>query len=199
MRTHLILAIVIACVVVVPSSHAALVTPGTPTTTVPTDLIDPVSTLSSPLPLGEFLLPIEISGAIGLQDWTFNLNFDSAVANPMDSGGLYQSVYQAQFNSADTVASNISSSGFPLSPGLLAGIAGFSSGVTGDGLLAFVLFAFEPGQSENDPNFTIDEVSLQQAAPEPASTTLLAAGLVILALNRSRRGRQLLSLSSDGA
>jgi hypothetical protein len=187
MRAQLIVAILIACSVVLPSSHAALVTPGAPTTTIPADLIDPLGTLSSPLPLGEFLLPIEISGAIGLQDWSFKLKFDSAVANPADSGGLYQSVEHGVFSSTDQVASDILSSGFPLSPGSLAGIAGFSSGVTGDGLLAFILFAFEPGQNGNDPNFTIDQVTLQQSVPEPGTAVLIATAILVIASRQARR------------
>ena len=72
--------------------------PGTPTTTVPSSLFDPLGTLTSPLPANEFLLPIEITGASGLQDWSFDLNFTDGVVSPLDVGGLFQSVYQAEFN-----------------------------------------------------------------------------------------------------
>ena len=95
---------------------------GTPTTTVPSSLFDPLNppTLSSPLPANEFLLPIEITGASGLQDWSFDLNFTAGVVSPLDAGGLYQSVYQAKFNASDPTPSNITSSGLlfpdPLSP-----------------------------------------------------------------------------------
>src|SRR5215510_3790009 len=78
-----------------PPWAGADILPGTPTTTVPSSLFDPPpGTLSSPLPANQFLLPIEITGAIGLQDWSFDLNFDDSIVSPVDAGGLYQSVYQ---------------------------------------------------------------------------------------------------------
>src|SRR5262245_55712117 len=75
-----------------PSATAGILT-GTPTTSIPSSLFDPLGSLSSPLPANEFLLPIEITGANGLQDWSFDLNFTDGVVNPVDAGGLFQSVY----------------------------------------------------------------------------------------------------------
>ena len=160
---------------------------GTPTTTVPSSLFDPLNTLSSPLPANEFLLPIEITGAIGLQDWSFDLNFTDGVVSPVDAGGLYQSVYQAEFNAADPTLSNITSSGLLL-PGSLVGIAGFSSGVSGDGLLAYVLFQqLMPGV---DPGFSISNAVTTQAAPEPGTLALLAGVLAVLGGRRILRRRR---------
>jgi hypothetical protein len=162
------------------------VLPGTPTTTVPSSLFDPLGSLSSPLPAGEFLLPIEITGASGLQDWSFDLNFTDGVVVPVDAGGLFQSVYQAEFNAADPTLSNITSSGF-LFPGSLQGIAGFSSGVSGDGLLAVVLFQqLVPGV---DPGFSISNAVINQA-PEPGTLALLASVLVLVGGRRILRGRR---------
>jgi hypothetical protein len=168
------------------SVNAAVIAPGTPTTNVPSSLFDPLCplscTLSSPLPGNQFLLPVEITGVNGLQDWSFDLLFDASVVTPADDGGFYQSVYQAEFNATDPTLSNITSSGFP---GSLDGIAGFSSGVSGDGLLAYVLFEFLQGQEEGKPDFRIENATVQQA-PEPATISLLAAALLILAFARRR-------------
>lgn len=165
---------------------AAVMSTGTPSTTVPTSLSDPFGTLSSPLPAGQFLLPIEITGANGLQSWSFDLTFDGTVVTPLDVGGVYQSVYQAEFNAVDTTLSDITSSGFSL-PGLLEGIAGFSSGASGDGLLAHVLFEYLPDQETNDPDFGIENATIQQA-PEPGTAVLLAAALVMLTWLQRARG-----------
>jgi len=166
------------------------VTPGTPTTTVPSSLVDPLGNLS-PLSPGQFLLPIEITGAIGLQDWSFDLNFNDTVVSPADVGGLFQSVYQAEFNAAYPTASNITSSGLVdlLNPSGLQGIAGFSSGVSGDGLLAYVLFEFVPGQQDPFPEFSVSNVTTAQA-PEPGTLALLAGALMLLGRRRHVRHEQ---------
>jgi hypothetical protein len=110
-----------------------------------------------------------------LQDWSFDLSFIDGVVSPLDVGGLFQSVYQAEFNASDPTLSNFTSSGF-LFPGLLQGIAGFSSGVSGDGLLAYVLFQqLGPG----DPGFSIGNAVINQV-PEPGTLTLLASALVVV-------------------
>ncbi len=156
---------------------------GTPTTSVPSSLFDPLASLSNPLPDPQFLLPIEITGAIGLQDWSFDLNFTDGVVSPVNAG-LFQGVYQAAFNVSDPTLSDITSSGLLL-PGSLQGIAGFSSGVSGDGLLAFVLFQqLMPGV---DPGFSISNAVTTQAAPEPGTLALLAGVLAVLGGRRILR------------
>lgn len=162
--------------------HAAVITAGTPTPSVPADLVDPLATLADPLATGRFVLPIEITGASGLQDWSFDLGFDETVAMPIDVGGLYQSVYQAAFNANDPTPSEITSSGLALS-GRLEGIAGFSSGASGDGTLVYVLFQYQPGQEGNDPGFDIGDPPTAPV-PEPGTMLLLAAAL--LALGRAQ-------------
>ena len=113
--------------------------------------------------------------------------FDSNVVNPFDAGGLSGSVYPAEFNVTDPTPSGITSAGFPFTV-LLQGIAGFSSGVSGDGLLAFVLFELNPNNPNaniQDADFRIENATVQQA-PEPATISLLAAALLILAFARRR-------------
>jgi hypothetical protein len=171
------------------ASRAAIISAGTPTTTVPGALDDPLipPTLTSPLPAGQILVPIEITGALGLQNWSFDLTYDGNVVQPLNVGGLFQSVYAAHFNTVDTTLSGITSGGFPnlnLPPDALENIAGFSSGVTGDGLLAFVLFEFQTGHETENPGFGIDNVTLTQQAPAPGTLLLLIPALIALHLRR---------------
>jgi hypothetical protein len=190
LRGLLFLPALAAAVFVSGAVHAAVIAPGAQTTNVPAALDDPLTpaTLVDPLPAGQFLLPIEISGASSLQNWSFDLTFDETVVEPLDVGGLYFSVYQAEFSGADPTLSDITSSGLSL-PGLLAGIAGFSSGVSGDGLLAFVLFEYLPDQQTRDPNFGIENPSIPQV-PEPGTMLLLAAALPTLAWAKKRSAGQ---------
>ena len=168
------------------AAQAALITPGTPTAGVPASLHDPLATLTDPLPAGRFLLPIEVSGASDLQDWLFDLGFDDAVVAPLDLGGLFQHVYQAEFSITDSTLSDITSSGLVL-PGALLGVAGFYSwGVGGDGTLAYLLFEYRAGREGDDPGFVIDPPG-PQPVPEPAVPWLL--GSALLALVATRRGR----------
>jgi hypothetical protein len=175
-----------AALLLAASAQAALITPGLPTTGVPAGLSDPLATLAGPLPAGRFLLPIEVSGASDLQDWSFDLSFDDAVVVPLDAGGLYQSVYQAEFSLADPMLSDITSSGLVL-PGAMLGLAGFSWGVSGDGTLAFLLFEYRAGQEGQDPGFVIDPPA-SQPVPAPPTPWLLASALLALAATR-RGGR----------
>lgn len=169
--------------------HAAVISPGTPTVSVPASLADPFNSLAGGLQPGQFLLPIEIAGASGLQSWSFDLLFNDAVVTPLDAGGAYQWVYQAGFSATDPTVSDITSSGVLAVPpgGLLDTIAGQSYGVSGDGLLAFVLFEYVQGQETINPGFHIDNPTVQQA-PEPGTMMLLAGALLTLAWTRRRHG-----------
>ena len=176
-------------------SGAAIISVGSPTTSVPSALSDPLSSFSLfPLQPNQFLLPIQIAGATGLQDWSFDLTFNDDVVTPLDIGGLFQSV-SGRFNATDTTLSNITSSGFFL-PDVLQGIAGFSSAVSGDGLLAFVLFQFQTGQETNDPNFGIDNPTVTQQVPEPGTLALLVAVAGGMGLRRLLARRGMLPLLS---
>ena len=188
LRRTFVVALLLAFCSFAATGQAAIISAGSPTTTVPTALDDPIATLTSPLPADQFLLPIVITGANGLQDWIFDLTFDGSVVTLLDVGGLFQSVYAAHFNAIDNTLSGITTSGFP-GPNVLAGIAGFSSGVSGDGLLAFVLFEFQPGQSGNDPDFDIENQSITQQAPAPGTLVLLIPALAALRLRRTIAGK----------
>jgi hypothetical protein len=127
------------------AGHAATLSAGAPITTVPAALVDPFGSLATGLGATRFLVPIEAAAAEDLQDWTFDLLFDATRFAPVDAGGICGSVYAALFNADDPVASQITSTGLLLD-GVLQGIAGFASGVSGDGVLAYVLFERVAGQ-----------------------------------------------------
>nr|WP_186329892.1 PEP-CTERM sorting domain-containing protein [Variovorax boronicumulans] len=155
-------------------AQALVISAGSPITMVPDHI---------PAVLGaeQFLLPIEVREAADLQDWSFDLAFDPAVVRRVDPGGFYDGMYAAQFSAAQPALSSIVSSGLLLD-GQLVGVAGFSGGVSGDGLLAYIAFEFlAPGQ---DPGFEVGNVPLP--IPEPGTVALMVLGLALLT---GRRGR----------
>lgn len=164
-----------------PATHCAaiVVSAADPTTAVPAEV--PVA-----LAADQFLLPIAATGAAGLQSWSFSLGFDASVVQQVDLGGWYFGVYAASFSTATPVLSSITSSGFLLD-GLLDGVAGFSGGVTGDGLLAYIGFAYQPGREGADPGFTVGGVTVAQPVPEPGSLALVLAGLLALGQRQQLR------------
>ncbi len=95
-RAHPRLALMTAaCVLACAPARAASVSAGSILVTVPSSLFDPLGSLA--LTPSQFLVPIDVRGADALVFWEFDLHFDAAVAAPADAGGLYQSVYQADF------------------------------------------------------------------------------------------------------
>lgn len=174
-----------ACALPAAAARASVVTAGSPLTSVPGALVDPLGALS--LTPSQFLVPVQVSSADGLDLWQFDLHFDSAVAAPTDVGGFYQSVYQADFGAG--AISQITSSGFLLD-GLLDDVSGyFAPAVSGDGPLAYVLFDHLPGQDGKDPGVFAGDVPPLQAVPEPSTLNLLllSAGLGALVVRSRRR------------
>lgn len=154
-------------------AQALVISAGSPVTVVP-------DYVSAVLGAEQFLLPIEVREAANLQDWSFDLVFDPTVVRQVDLGGFYYGVYAAQFSTAQPELSSIVSSGLVLD-GQLVGVAGFSGGISGDGLLAYIAFEFiAPGQ---DPDFEVGNVPL--LVPEPGTVALMAVGLVLLAGRRA--------------
>jgi hypothetical protein len=142
------------------------------------------------VPAGTFLVPVQISDALGLQNWQFDLVFDNTVVEEVDPFDGSSGIYGAEFTPGDPDSLSFILGGFPFnSLGLVDDVAGsypsLLTGVSGDGVLAYILFRFLAGQENNDPGFGIENGTVQQA-PEPGTLALLAAALLIVSL--ARRG-----------
>ncbi|HEY1300607.1 MAG TPA: hypothetical protein VGF07_08920, partial [Stellaceae bacterium] len=140
-----------------------------------------------PPPPATFLVPVDISGASGLQNWQFDLLFDNTVVEEVDPGDGSSGIYGAEFTPGDPDSQSFILSGFPFnSLGLVETVAGsypsLSAGPSGDGTLAFVLFEFLAGQSGNNPNFRIENAVVEEPVPEPGSLALVVGALAITAL-----------------
>jgi hypothetical protein len=168
------------------TTHAAVITPGTPTDQVPHYLLltlDP----------GQFLLPVEVTGAIGLQDWGFDLTFDPNVVRVVDPGDGSSGIYGARFDADDdaTLASILAGFVFN-SQGMVDDVAGsypgLFEGVTGDGILAWILFETIDGQEGQDPGFTVPTAP-PPSVPEPGTLALLVPALALVAAARRRNAR----------
>ena len=156
-------------------ASAVVFSVGSPTTTVPSYFG------SGALATDQFLIPVNVSGAVDLQDWQFDFSFDPTVVSQIEpfftpySFGLYA----AQFDPVDASSlSSPTSAGFTLIPGSIEQIAGFSQGVNGNGTLVFL--AFETLQPDMNPGFALSNVSPVQVVPptlpvpEPSALALLA-------------------------
>lgn len=153
-------------------AQALVISAGSPVTVAP-------AYVPAVLGAGQFLLSIEVREAANLQEWSFDLAFDPAVVRQVDLGGFYYGVYAAQFSMAQPELSSIVSSGLLLD-GQLVGVAGFSGGISGNGLLGYIAFEFlVPGQ---DPGFEVGNVP--QPVPEPGTVALMGVGLTLLAGRR---------------
>jgi hypothetical protein len=169
--------------------------PGTATTNVPIYLTDGsyLFGITVTLVAGQFLLPVEATGASDLQSWSLDLSFDNSVVSEVDPGDGSAGIYGAIFDSANTDSLAFITSGFPFNAlGQVQAVAGeypnLLSGVTGDGPLAFILFEYLPDQQNRDPGFRIGGAP-PPSIPEPGTFGLAGAGLTLLALTCLRRDR----------
>ena len=176
-----------------------IISPGTPTTTVPPYLTDGSYlfgiTIPTPLPPGEFLLPIDISGAVNLQSWQYTLLFDNTVVQEDDPGDTTSGIYGAEFIAGDINSLSFILSGFPFNfLGEVDTVAGeypsLLTGPSGNGPLAFILFQCVPDPATCNGNFSVQGTTVVQGAPEPATLVLLASGLALLGGRRLVRPKQ---------
>ena len=166
-----------------PGSEAAVISVGSPTVT----SLPPIA-----IPPDTFLLPVQISGASNLQMWQFDLIFDNTVVEVIDQFDGSSGIYGAQFNVGDPNSISFILGGFLLN-GLVDDVAGFYpfllTGPSGDGVLAYILFAFLDGQDNNDPHFVIVDAVISQAVPAPATIALSLGALLMLPAIRVARAR----------
>jgi hypothetical protein len=145
------------------------------------------------IPPGTFLVPVQISGAINLQNWQFDLLFDNTVVEVVDPFDGSSGIYGAEFVPGEAATASFILGGFPLNGlGLVDDVAGFYpallAGPSGSGILAYILFGFLPDQDDNDPGFRIENAIVLQV-PQASALLLLAAGSALLRFASGRRGR----------
>ena len=98
---------------------------------------------SGTLGINQFLVPINASGAVQLQEWQFDFSFDPKVVTQIEPffTPYFFGLYAAQFDPmVANSLSNPTSAGFSFSEGLIEQIAGFSQGANGNGPLVFLAF-----------------------------------------------------------
>lgn len=189
LRQSLVMVLVLCTGLLASPSRAAVISPGTPTTTVPTFLTDGSYPFGITVSLGpdQFLLPVEITGAANLQTWQFDLTFDSNVVQEVDPGDGTVGIYGAEFTPGVPNSLSFILGGFPLT-GLVDDVAGsypsLIDGPSGDGGLAYILFEYVSGQQTNDPGFGIDNSTVSQQVPAPGTLALLIPALASLGLRR---------------
>jgi hypothetical protein len=166
--------------------NAAVISAGAPTTTVPTYLSDGsyLFGITLMLGIGQFLLPVEITGADNLQNWQF-VTFDNTDVQEVDPGDGTSGIYGAKFTPGDVDSLSFILGGFPFNGmGLVEAVAGsypsLIDGPSGDGVLAYVLFNDPSGNQGENANFGIENPTPQptpEPVPELGTLALLAAGL----------------------
>jgi hypothetical protein len=163
---------------------------------------DPVISVGSPFagPSGT-VYPIEISGAVNLATWTFDLSFNPASVNVIDSPDCdpFLDIYCNFGFAGVTEGPFTSSSGTRFTvflPGFIDNTNGFldsvfgayadvAPGPSGGGVLAYV--EFKTVSEQESPDVRIDSASVTSGVPEPTTIFLLAAGLLQLVVRRMKQ------------
>jgi hypothetical protein len=154
-----------------------------------------------------FVVPIEITGAIALQTWQFDLAFnpsDLQVNTSCVPFSVSGDPYCADFPPGPvTEGPFTSSNGTFLTlfiPGVSDNVGGLVSlvagayldippGPSGNGTLAFVEFVTTPNGTGTSP-ITVQNGSTTGGVPEPATLALLVGGLALLGVRRRMNGRR---------
>jgi hypothetical protein len=154
------------------------------------------------VPADTFLVPVEVSGANNLQNWQFDLLFDNTVVEVVDPLDGSSGIYGAEFTPGDPNTLSFILGGFPLNfLGLVDDVAGsypsLVDGVSGDGVLAYILFQFLPGQETNDPAIRVTDATVFEPRPVPEPLTLaLVAPALLLSWRYAVRGSNRLTSSA---
>ena len=168
----------------------------------------PLIFVGSPIPLSPtaVVLPIEITGAVALTAWQFDLAYDAAdlqINTGCFSGDPYCGLFTGPVTEGEFFGAlspfNVFNPGFITEDpatfqqaGLLLAVndtfGGTPPGPSGDGVLAYVQFLVV-GDGTSEVRVLNAAVS-EEPVPEPATLTLLTTGLGVLGASRwRRRGR----------
>lgn len=167
---------------------------------------DPIISVGTPFagPSGT-VYPIEISDAVSLGTWTFDLLFNPASVNIIDFPDCdpflpdpycnfgYAGVTEGPFTSSGGTHFTLFLPGFiDNSTGVLFGVYGayadIPPGPSGDGVLAYVQFET---LSTEPPDVRVANPSVTSLVPEPATLAMLASGLALVGLARIRARRRM--------
>lgn len=152
-----------------------------------------------------FVVPIQVSGAVDLASFTFDLAFDpddfaiNTACDPFSDPFcdlLTGPVTQGTFYTAGAIFPPLFNPGFILldgmarQTGLLLGVNGAwqdpGPAPSGSGILAFVEFVAIPGGTLTSP-ITIVGVAPPAVVPEPATLFLMMGGMLFLSIVRRAR------------
>jgi hypothetical protein len=175
----------------------------------PLIFVDPADYIPPPPYSGNttFIVPVEISGAVNLTFWQFDLLYDPSDVQIVTNCDPFTDIY-CNFDEAGITEGPFFGSLSPFNvfnPGFIvldAGLAqigqliavndsfGGDTPPSGDGILAYVEFVTTENGNGESP-ITVTNTSTASAAPEPTTLILLASGLVLLGgrrpLRRERR------------
>jgi hypothetical protein len=156
-----------------------------------------------------FVVPIEISGAVDLTFWQFDLLYDATDVQINTACDPFSDPYCSLFTGPVTEGPffgslspfNVFNPGFILLDGItleqlgqLIGVndtfGGSLPGPSGDGILAYVEFITTETGTGESPITVTNTSTTSSAAPEPGTLALLAGGLVLLGGRRLLRREQ---------
>jgi hypothetical protein len=150
-----------------------------------------------------FVVPIEITGAVGVTSWQFSLSFDPAdvqINTGCDSSGvdpycdaLFGPVTEGPFFSSVALFPPFFDPGFILnSLGVLDAVAGAwqdpPPGPSGSGIIAYIEFITTEHGTGTSPITVTATSTTSSAVPEPTTLVLLIGGLALLGARRRPRG-----------